>query len=71
MILNKRIFLSSIAFCLVMLIINLSKPSFIFNRNGDIKPFGCGKNKTIYSLGVVTILVSILCLYIFTLIDKI
>jgi hypothetical protein len=68
---NKRIVLSVITLILIMIIITISKPNMIFSNDGNIKSFGCGKNKTIYSLGVITLFISICSFYMFTLIDNV
>ena len=67
---NKRLVLSTLFFLLCMIIIVLLKPPFLFNDDdGSIKEFGVGLDKTIYSLGVVVVTLSILSFYIFSMID--
>lgn len=67
---NKRLVLSTMFFLLCMVIIVLLKPPFLFNEDdGSIKEFGVGLDKTIYSLGVVVVTLSILSFYIFSMID--
>lgn len=66
---NKRLFLSSIFFILSMILVTATRPSFLFNRDGSIKEFGLEKNQTIYSLGVLVVILCILIFYFFSLID--
>lgn len=67
---NKRIILSIIFFLMSMSLIIVVKPSFLFNKeDGSIKEFGVGLDKTIYSMGVVVVFLSILSFYLFALLD--
>jgi len=66
---NSRIFYSVLLFVLIMLLIMINKPLLMFDKNGNIKSFGIEDNQTMYSLGVFTVVMSILSLYIFSLID--
>lgn len=67
---NKRLVLSTMFFLLCMIIIMLMRPPFLFNDDdGSIKEFGVGLDKTIYSLGVVVVTLSIFSFYIFSMID--
>ena len=59
-------------YILLLVLIVISKPSLMFERDGELKPFGIGDgngNKTIFSFGVFTIVVAILCFYTFCIID--
>lgn len=66
---NKRVLLSITMLILCMVIITVTKPSFIFDKNGDIKPFGTGNEKSIYSLGVVVAVISVFAFYVFSMMD--
>jgi hypothetical protein len=66
---NKRLVLSVMFFCLVMLLTMTTKPSFVFNSDGSIKEFGLDENQTIYSLGVLVVTLCIIIFYIFSMID--
>jgi hypothetical protein len=49
----------------------VSKPGLMFQPNGDIKPFGVGGEKTVFSFGVFIIVLAIISFYVFSLIDLI
>lgn len=67
---NKRIILSIIFFLMSMSLIIVVKPCFLFNKeDGSIKEFGVGLDKTIYSMGVVVVFLSIFSFYLFAILD--
>ena len=66
---NSRVIYSVLFFVLIMILAIVSKPSIMFNEDGQIKPFGLGEEKTMFSVGVVTSVVAILCFYTFCIID--
>jgi hypothetical protein len=67
---NQRTTYTVLFYILVILLIIISKPSFIFNDQGLIKPFGVGgDDKTIVSLGVMVVVLSIVSFYMFACID--
>lgn len=68
---NKRVALSIAFFTLTMLIIAITQPSFFFNVDGTIKEFGVDNNQTIYSLGVMVVVICITIFYSFSMIDLI
>ena len=68
--LNNRISYSITLYILIMILIFTMKPKFIFNDDGSIKSYGVNdNNKTIYSLGVISISASILAFYFFCVVD--
>ena len=42
-----------------------------FEDDGEIKQFGLKKEQTIYSVGVFSIVLAIICFYIFCVIDMV
>lgn len=66
---NNRVQYSILAYVLLVSLIVVSKPPILFDKNGEVKPFGIGENKTIFSLGVLVVSLSILVFYIFAVID--
>jgi hypothetical protein len=66
---NTRIIYSLFFYFLIVILIIVSKPSVLFEPDGNIKPFGVGEEKTIFSLGVLIVVLALLCFYIVTLID--
>jgi hypothetical protein len=69
--LNARIIYSVLFYVLLIVLIIIAKPSVMFESNGSIKRFGIGEEKTMFSLGVFTVVLAILSFYIFCLIDLI
>lgn len=67
--LNTRLLYSIVFFILLITLIHISKPSIIFDKNGEIRPFGIGKQKTMFSFGVFTVVLAILSFYFFCVID--
>ena len=67
--LSSRVIYSVLFYVLLIILIILAKPSIIFHSNGVIKTFGVGENKTMFSLGVASIVLAIMSFYIFCLID--
>lgn len=53
---------SIILFIAIFLMIQLSKPSFLYNADGSIREFGVGyKNKTILPIWLLSIVLGIVC----------
>jgi hypothetical protein len=67
--LNPRVIYSLMFYVLIMTLLMVSKPDIMFMKDGTIKPFGVGTQKTVFSFGVFTIVVAIASFYTFTLID--
>lgn len=68
---NTRIIYAILFYILLIVLIIISRPSIMFESNGDIKRFGIGDDKTMFSFGVFTVVLSILSFYIFCMIDLI
>jgi hypothetical protein len=66
---NSRVIYSLLFFVLLMILIAVSKPSIVFNPDGSLKEFGIGDDKTMFSLGVFTVVVAIISFYTFCIID--
>ena len=59
---NECILNSFYVYIIVMVLIYLIKPSFLFYNEGNkclFKNFGCGKNKTIINIQILSIVLSI------------
>tara|TARA_Y100000591_G_C21456711_1_gene508730 strand:- start:112 stop:342 length:231 start_codon:yes stop_codon:yes gene_type:complete len=71
--LSSRIFYAIFLYVLLMTLIFLKKPALLFNKDGEIKQFGLNKEKdnTIYSIGVLSVILAIISFYIFCIIDVI
>lgn len=68
---NTRIIYSILFYVLLIVLIILAKPSIIFEMDGSIKTFGIGEEKTMFSMGVLTVILAILSFYVFCMIDMI
>lgn len=66
---SSRVVYSILFYILLLILIVLIRPSIMFNQNGNIKPFGIGEEKTLFSFGVFTVILAILSFYVFCLID--
>ena len=66
---SARIVYSILFYVLLIILIVLAKPTTMFEPNGNLKPFGIGEEKTMFSFGVFTIVLAILSFYVFCLID--
>ena len=69
--LSSRIFYAIFLYILILTLIFLKKPKMFFEDDGEIKQFGLKKEQTIYSVGVFSIVLSIICFYIFCVIDMV
>lgn len=69
--LTSRIIYSLLFYILAVLLIFVSKPTFMFGADGEVKPHGVGEGKTVFSLGVFVVVMAIASFYIFALLDMI
>ena len=59
---KNSILVSILLFLILFGIIQLLKPSFLYNTDGSIREFGIGyKNKTILPIWLLSIILGILC----------
>ena len=68
---NTRIIYAILFYILLIVLIIISRPSIMFETDGSIKSFGIGEEKTMFSLGVFTVVLAVLSFYIFCMIDLI
>jgi hypothetical protein len=68
---SPRVIYSILFYILSIILIIISKPSLVYDKNGDVKPFGVGPDKTIFPLGVCVVAFAILSYYVFCVIDLI
>lgn len=66
---NSRVIYSVVFYILVMVLLVVSKPSVIFEKDGSIRQFGVGMDKTMFSLGVFCVVLAVMSFYIFCVID--
>lgn len=69
--LNARVIYSLLFYVLAIVLLFVSKPSVLFAANGDMKGYGVGEGKTVFSFGVFAIALAILTFYTFALLDVI
>jgi hypothetical protein len=41
----------------------------MFDDKGEIKPYGVGPGDTVFSLGVMSIVLAVVCYYLFAIVD--
>lgn len=68
---QSRIVYSSLSLIIVIMILCMARPGFMFKTDGTLKEFGFGNDQTLYSLSSVSLVVSILLFYFFSLMDMI
>jgi hypothetical protein len=56
-------------YLLIVFSILYSKPKFIFNEEGNLKEFGTGKNKTVFSLWFIFLIGAIVSYIIVTVLS--
>ena len=62
MIFNNRVKYTLLIYLVVVMIIIITRPKFMFKKNGEFKAFGIGKNKTVFPFWLI-IFVSIIIAY--------
>jgi hypothetical protein len=65
----QRIIYSVVFYLLIMTLIYVTKPAIIFNSDGTLKDYGVEDGETIFSLGVICVVLAIISHYLFALID--
>ena len=56
-------------YLLIVFVILYNKPQFIFNKEGTLKEFGTGKNKTVFSLWFIFLIGAIVSYIIVTVLS--
>jgi hypothetical protein len=64
-----RVIYSSLFFALTMLLIAVARPRALFDLGGRPIPMGSGPGRTVFPLGVITVIAAALSLYVFAMID--
>lgn len=62
---STRVFTAVILYIIIMFSIHYIQPSFAFKENGELRTFGVNKDngETVYSFGVITVVVAVLTFY--------
>jgi hypothetical protein len=64
---QNKILVSIILFITIFYLLQIMKPSFLYNKDGSLREFGIGyKNKTIFPLWLLSLILGIVC-YLFVL----
>ena len=64
---QNKILVSIILFITIFYLLQIMKPSFLYNKDGSLREFGIGyKNKTIFPLWLLSLVLGIIC-YLFIL----
>lgn len=61
---NKKLQISIILYLIIVGILVFINPNFFYNKDGKIKVFGLGKNKTMFPLWLVIFVIAVLCYYV-------
>jgi hypothetical protein len=61
---SSRLQLSFLIYLIIISIVLYIKPKFIYNNKGKLRPFGCGRNNTIFPLWLIILLTAFLSYYI-------
>ena len=70
-ILNSPLYLSILVYIFLVFFLLIYKPRLLYCKNGKLKLTGCGKNKTIFSLPVILIVISFILYFIFLIIFEV
>ena len=69
--LSSRVVYSVMFYLLLVTLVVVAHPGIAFNTDGSVKPFGVGAGKSVFSLGTLVSSMSVVCFYVFCLIDVI
>jgi hypothetical protein len=69
MLFNSRVIYSTLFFCLIMLLIAITKPKGLFDDKGRLRSFGIRSDETIMSYGSFSVILAITAHYVFSMID--
>lgn len=69
--LNGRILYAILFYVLLIVLLVMAKPSIMFDADGSIRPFGVGEEKTMFSVGVFSVVLALVSYYVFCLVDMI
>jgi hypothetical protein len=65
----QRLLYSITFYLLLMTVVIMAKPNMLFDQDGKIRGYGVSRGETVFSFGVVSIVLAILCFYLFAIID--
>jgi hypothetical protein len=67
----KRLIYSVAFYVLIIMLIMVSKPSLLYDDEGEMRRFGVEKHETIFHVGVINVVIAIISFYVFAIIDYI
>lgn len=68
---SSRVVYSSLFFLLTAALLVVARPRFMFDDEGNPKPFGVGPGRTLFSLGTALLVLAILSFYVFSLVEMV
>jgi len=68
--LSARVLYAILFYTLLIALLIVSKPKFMFHEDGTVRMFGTGSNETVFSLGVFVVVIPFFCFYLFSLFEK-
>lgn len=66
---NHRSIYSIVFYVLVIVLIIITKPAWLFQDDGQVRNFGLGTQQTVFSLGVIVVALAVVAYYLFAMID--
>lgn len=69
--LTGRVVYSLLFYVLAVGLLVVARPTFLFTADGNIKPYGVGDGKTVFSLGVLVVSLALVTFYTFAVLDVI
>ena len=64
MIHNKRLQVALLIYIIVIAVIMFINPKFMYDREGRIKIFGVGDNKTLFPLWIIIFVIAVISYYV-------
>lgn len=66
-----RIVYAVLFYVLLVILLVIAKPSVMFEPDGSIKQFGVGEDKTMFSVGVFSVVLAVVSYYVFCIVDMV
>ena len=61
---SRRLQISLMLYLILVGVIVFLNPSFFYDKEGNVKIFGLGDNKTMFPLWLIIFIIAVLCYYI-------
>ncbi len=66
---TNRVLYALVAYFGIVCLLVITKPKFLFNKEGDLKPFGFSPHQSPVSFGFISVVMPIVLFYTFLMID--